>query len=135
MYVSKLNSEGECIWRVERYNPDNRESIGRPRVAADPSGAALISYIFGTPAPLDTIYFQKVTSEGNWLFSDKGPLVFPELGLKYQWDREIVSDDSGGAIIAVVAGKKYFRGDTIYVQRIDSDGNLLWGKTGIRVNP
>jgi len=43
-------------------------------------------------------------------------------------------DGHGGAVIAWGRGKSMFRSEKSYIQRIDSNGNLLWGTEGIRLN-
>ncbi|GAI55539.1 unnamed protein product, partial [marine sediment metagenome] len=47
----------------------------------------------------------------------------------------ISSDGQGGAVIAWGSGKSMFKSERSYVQRIDSEGKLLWGEEGIRLNP
>ena len=45
------------------------------------------------------------------------------------------SDGQGGAIVAWGSGKFMFKSERSYVQRIDSEGKLVWGEEGIRLNP
>src|SRR5690606_38943485 len=45
----------------------------------------------------------------------------------------IAFDGQGGAIVAWGSGKSMFKSERSYVQRVDSEGKLLWGVGGIRL--
>jgi len=47
----------------------------------------------------------------------------------------VVSDNSGGAILIANTGKYVTYWDTLYAQRIDSQGKVLWGDEGVLVWP
>lgn len=55
--------------------------------------------------------------------------------LPEQWQAEIVEDGEGGVIVSYedneVIGTDYVT--RVRVQRVDSNGNFLWGQTGVRV--
>ena len=48
---------------------------------------------------------------------------------------KLCEDSQGGFIIGWSTGWEVHHPNDSYVQRIDSEGNLLWGKDGIRLNP
>ena len=52
---------------------------------------------------------------------------------KYQANGALISDGSGGALVIAVAGNNALGGDMVYAQRLDADGNRLWGN-GIRID-
>ena len=58
--------------------------------------------------------------------------MFPDGGLKYQGTPAAIGTDSGTIVIAPV-GKGALVGDMILAQKVDRDGNRLWGN-GVRVD-
>ena len=97
-------------------------------IASDGSGGALIAWrTWKKESNLGgKVYAQKLDTEGNPLWQE-GIAVFSEPDLKYQGTPQVVSDSSGGAIVAAAVGRNALRGDTVYLQRLDANGNRLWG--------
>ena len=82
------------------------------------------------------ILAQKFDSKGRIKWpKDKadGVPVLTNGSLKYRGKPEIVSADSGSVIIIAAAGQTAYRGDMIYAQKLDSNGNSLWGE-GVRID-
>ncbi len=81
------------------------------------------------------IHVQKLDSYGRFLWGTEGIPVFSPETFKTQTTPLIISDGSGGAIIVALLGRGSHGADSIQAQRIDSDGNLLWGEDGIKLKP
>ncbi|MBN1188449.1 MAG: hypothetical protein JXA46_01740 [Dehalococcoidales bacterium] len=78
------------------------------------------------------IFAQRLDTEGNILWGEKGIAVFNQPA-KYQANSTIISDGSGGAIVIAAAGNNALGGDMVYAQYLDAEGNRLWGD-GIRID-
>ena len=75
------------------------------------------------------LYVQKIDADGKTVWSGDGTPV-TEHGT-----HDIAYDGQGGAVVAWGSGKSMFRSERSYIQRIDSEGKVLWGEKGIRLNP
>ena len=97
------------------------------RVVSDGNGGAFIVWE-DTRNNLD-VYAQHVDAWGNALWTTDGVRLSPVAA--NQFDPAAVSDGAGGVIIAWedAAG-----GQPIVAQRLDADGNLLWGANGTVVS-
>ena len=87
---------------------------------SDGSGEAIVT--FGIRA-------QRIDANGRTMWPHDG-ILFTDRGT-----HDISPDGYGGAVIAWGSGKSTFKSERSYVQRIDSEGKLLWGEEGIRLNP
>jgi len=103
-----------------------------PHIASDSAGGCYVTYNY------DSFYPQKLAVErldkyGYKPWADRKQILgeLPE-----QWQAEIIEDGEGGVIVSYedneVVGTDYIT--RVRVQRIDSNGNFLWGQTGARVN-
>jgi hypothetical protein len=100
------------------------------KIAPDGSGGAIIVWHDYRDDTYYKVYAQKVDAYGDPQWAADGILVCTALYM--QTEPEVVSDGSGGAVVAW----KDYRSATsydIYAQRIDGDGNLLWGAGGVAI--
>ena len=103
----------------------------QPQIVTDGAGGALAVWEDYRPyydpfAPAD-LYAQRVSTDGQTLWQQDGILVAQPGN---QTDPRLISDGQGGAIVA-------WRDDhagQIYVQRIASDGTLLWAADGVQLS-
>lgn len=117
MYGQKIDAEGNINWQpggVEVTSSSPYKAI------SDDSGGAIVT--FGTRA-------QKIDAAGRTMWSDDG-IMFADGDT-----HDLAYDGLGGAVVAWGSGKSTFKSEESFVQRIDSDGNLLWGEDGVRLNP
>jgi hypothetical protein len=102
-----------------------------PHIVSDSAGGCFITYNY------DSFYPQKLAVErldkyGYKPWGDKKQILgeLPE-----QWQAEIIEDGEGGVIVSYqdnqVVGTDFT--SRVRVQRVDSNGNFLWGQTGVRV--
>jgi hypothetical protein len=128
--AQRVNSEGELQWA----EPMNL-SIGIHSITDDGSSGAIIAgdspkkYGHSPRAQRINSYGEPMWGEGGvQLFT--GPQAdFP--GFMYS----VVSDNSGGAILVANTGKYVAYWDTLYAQKIDSQGKVLWGDEGVQIWP
>ncbi len=97
-----------------------------PQIISDDAGGAIVTWkdVRGSDQP---IYARRVYSDGTPAWTTDG--VRLSVAAKLQRDPQIVSDDSGGAI--VTWAESTGSGDDIYAQRVDSGGNILWNLNGV----
>jgi hypothetical protein len=123
LYAQKIDANGNIKWQPggEKVCYIKTNASFWPRMAvSDSSGEAIVT--FGTRA-------QKIDAEGRTIWPDDG-ILFTKRGT-----HAMDYDGHGGAIIAWGSGKSIFKSERAYVQRIDSEGKIIWGEEGIRLNP
>ena len=114
-HVAKIDSDGNIKWR--------RDVPGVDQAIPDGSGGAIIAY----RAPHNNIAVLKVDAGGNLPWGEEGV----SLNTGQCWPLAVASDDLGG-IIVVGCGFQGGQG-SVYVQRVDSEGNKLWQTGGVQV--
>jgi hypothetical protein len=135
MSVLKVDAEGNLPWGEDGVPPNPGEYyVGEEEffdIASDKSGGVIVVLDLG-----GNLSAQRVDSGGNILWQTGGVQVC------MSWpagEPQVVSDGSGGAIIAydhIILwgdGKPGERDSDIYAQRIDAEGNILWGPDGAPV--
>jgi len=124
--VLKIDAEGNLPWGEDGVSlslPDRYFS----GIASDNLGGVIVAQVVVDEG--DIIRAQRVDSQGNILWQAGGVQVFAEPGL-YAC---IASDGSGGAIVAYNYRREEVGKWDIYAQRIDADGNVLWGPDGVPI--
>ena len=92
------------------------------KTCSDGEGGVILSRVDGA-----RVYVHRVDAHGRSLWAPGGIDVTNDP--YYHGNAELVADGSGGAIIAFTRASAWDPAD-IWIQRIDADGNLLWGATG-----
>ncbi len=134
LYVQRINSA------LSSYRPEKqvlatepRYQIGNLEYAADGTGGIILLWQFQKEfVAYGGTFAQRIDAEGNIRWGGTGISVFNEPN-KYQANGTILGDGAGGAIVIAVAGNNALGGDMVYAQRLDAEGNRLWGD-GIRVD-
>jgi hypothetical protein len=129
IYVQKIDLDGNALWQYDGL-PVCQNSAYQygPQLADDGDGGFIVSW--DDERNYDEIYAQRIDSDGNLAWAQYGVLVFPSYG---DCRSKLMSDGSGGAIAAL---DMYLEDDgvyDIYAQRLDHDGNMLWGQNGLGV--
>jgi len=130
--VLKMDSEGNLPWGQDGVSlslPDAYLSS----IASDNSGGVIVvecSY----QGDSDALYAQRVDSEGSILWQTGGVQAWTGSAGQAQ----VASDGAGGAIIAYMRDIPCedgigFCDSDIYAQRIDAEGNVLWGSDGVPI--
>jgi len=134
LYAQRLDDEGKNLWQKEPlFTTEKGQWTLQSAIASDGSGGALITWrTWKKESNIGgRVYGQKLDAEGDPLWQE-GLAVFIEPDLKYQGPPQVVSDGSGGAIVVAAVGRNALRGDMVYLQRLDANGNYLWGG-GIKI--
>ena len=125
----KIDSEGNLPWGEDGVSVGPVPEYSK-EIAGDGSGGVIIIQY----ASEYTIYAQRVDSQGNILWQAGGVQVFAEPGE----GACIVGDGAGGAIIAYTRNIPCEDGigicnQDIYAQRIDAEGDIVWGPDGVPI--
>jgi hypothetical protein len=127
--VLKIDPEGNLPWGEDGVSLN----LGRYYefdIASDNSGGVIV-----VGNGVGNISAQRVDSEGNILWQTGGvqACVGPAE------EAQVVSDGAGGAIVAYMRdipcedGRIGYCDSDIYAQRIDAEGNVLWGPDGVPI--
>jgi hypothetical protein len=124
VYAQELDAGGNKLWAADvRVNSDSATADqGAPAVAVDGNGNAVVVWEdsrFGN----DDIYGQRLDANGNklWVYDVR---VHSYNWTESQWSPAVAVDSSGSA---VVVWRDFRSDENIYGQRLDADGNRLWG--------
>jgi hypothetical protein len=132
IYVLKIDDEGNLLWGQGGVSLNLSGNDSQRDIVSDNSGGVIVvQQISGE----DIIYAQRVDSGGNILWQRGGvqACVSPSEGA------QVVSDAAGGGIIAYMRdipcedGRIGYCDSDIYAQRIDAEGNVLWGPDGVPI--
>jgi hypothetical protein len=137
IYAQRIGSNGAPVWTdvVAVAEPTLPLAIiGSPSIASDEAGGAIIAWMdYRTES--QSIYSQRINSAGVAQWTTNGVSV-SSLPACSQYPM-IVADGSHGAIIAWNYSSPYCSGSgsyyDIYAQRVDADGAVQWGSTGVAV--
>jgi hypothetical protein len=131
--VLKIDAEGNLPWGQDGVSLNLREYW--PLGVADDNlgGVIVVGYTFQGGHCI--VYAQRVDSGGNILWQTGGvqACVGPAE------EAQVVSDGAGGGIIAYMRdipcedGRIGYCDSDIYAQRIDAEGNVLWGPDGVPI--
>jgi len=116
-YAARIDSLGDVKWR--------RDIPGIDQAIPDGSGGVIIAF----DDPYGNLSVLKIDSEGNLPWGEDGVSPGGHAGSS---SRDIASDGSGG-VITVLKIDGYGGEYVIYAQRVDSNGNILWGSRGAQV--
>jgi len=116
LYARRFNGEGFPLWE------ETVVSWGRmftPRISPDGLGG-----IFFASTLVDTIWLQRLSSDGEMHFGERGLYQF--IGYRYSISvNSIVPDGTGGVILS---GRGRNRNvETVNALRFDQEGRQLWG--------
>lgn len=101
---------------------------------SDGNGGGFASWLDET-----TPYYRKITaqhfdSNGNRLWGDNGLSVTTGGDTYVLSGKHMVADDNGGFIVTYPFSPTLSSALQTYAQRIDSDGNKLWGTNGVQIS-
>jgi hypothetical protein len=125
-----------CINILSQWSTDPNNNLivatgWDPQIVSDSAGGCYITYNYGSFYP-QKLAVEKLDIYGYKPWGEKKQILgeLPE-----QWQAEILEDGEGGVIISYednqVVGTDFT--SRVRVQKINSNGNFLWGQTGVRV--
>ncbi len=127
VYQQHISGNGELLEKKEYSSNTISDGFGgsiRVRVEADPS--------LGPPnQKRDILYVQRFDGGGNPLWPEKRVIATLE---RYQLGNpEFIPDDKGGVILLWQLQKELVSYGGTFAQRLDAEGNILWGEKGLAV--
>jgi len=136
IYAQRIDAEGNIKWEPggeEVCYIKTHSSFGYRAAVSDGSGGAIIALRYKeAEAGKEGTLAQRIDVAGTTIWPNDGILVFPD----GDCFGHVLSDDGcGGAIVAWGTGKSIWKPKKSHVQRIDAEGNCIWGEEGIRLNP
>jgi hypothetical protein len=136
VFVERIDSEGQPIWpessRLLLYS--DLQEFGGPlgfNIMSDSKGGVILvrlSYSDNHYIPR----IQRLDSSGNKLWTEAGVPVAgtPESRISYSLPLLTIPDNSS----YIASWKAHYTLGTIFVQKINTDGELLWGQNGISLD-
>ena len=133
IYAQKTNSSGVVQWTANGITICTEATSDQysPTIVSDGSGGAIITwddYRNGT----SDVYAQKINSSGAVQWTADGEALCTE-ATSDQYSLAIVSDGSGGAIIAWRDLRSGPSTSDIYAQKINSSGAVQWTTNGAAI--
>jgi len=127
VYAQKIDQDGNMLWQNDGVSicPYISNRYG-PTIAEDGSSGAIVIWQDDRDGNYPT-YAQRIDTDGNLVWSPNGVLVFSMYGINFA---TIMADGSGGAYVALDVIWDNAQPSDIYVQKLDADGNLLFGPKG-----
>ncbi len=113
--------------------PQHIDSLYGLKVAGDGAGGAIAIY---EDALGGNIFAQKISPDGKTLWGEKGVLLGSNPGSRsyIYFSLNIVTDGSGGAIVAWPDSSQNQYRPTSHVARLDAEGKMLWQRDFIYFN-
>jgi len=133
VYAQRISAEGVTLWEEGGTNIGRIQYayMGMPIVSDGSGGAAIVwedDSVDGT-----TLYAQRVSHDGKLAWAEGGVSVTTIISEKER--PRLINDGTGSFIIAwtdisIDTGWD----EDIYAQKLDADGNPLWGERGILIS-
>lgn len=135
IYLQKLDKTGEAVWpeKLVINPPEKTQLRGLDYISDGEGGVIIIWQLQKESMPRGAIMAQRFDSGGDLMWGEEGISIFDIHDVKYQSSVATLSDGSGGIIAIAVLGRNGLNGDMVYAQRLDTDGNRLWGD-GVRID-
>ncbi len=139
IYAQRLNSAGETLWLESGIQVWRGGDIARLAFKADSdgSGGAIIAWYYVGSTSVDKgeiLRAQRLDADGRAMWPSSGVPVAIDVKENCNY-AEVSPDGLGGAFIVWGTGSDIYTIEKSYVQKIDAEGNPLWGEEGIRLNP
>ncbi|MFH1683540.1 MAG: hypothetical protein ABIA67_01520 [Candidatus Margulisiibacteriota bacterium] len=130
--AQRLSAKGERLWESSLPVAKIGSRQTNPLMISDKAGGAIITWQDNRDVlSLDDIYAQRISGKGKHLWEPKGKIVISANG--EQLDANMISDGTGGAILAWTDYRRGDRNPDIYAQRINLKGNAVWAEDGVLV--
>jgi hypothetical protein len=128
VYAQQVDASGHISWPAGGAKVSGTSLNPHPSIVSDDTGGAIVSYSYKEDGKV--LHAQKIDASGNTLWQENG-ISITDSGFASQ---SLTSDGKGGAIIAWGVGKATFGSERAFIQRVNTDGKLMWGEEGIRIN-
>jgi hypothetical protein len=129
-FVQKVDTNGNILWGANgspaSTENDNQNDV---QVARNDNGGAYAAFRNYNVSP-QQLQVQHLDSNGNMLWAANGLPVTTNPTKEASFYFGIAADGSGGVVIAWCDNLA----SELYLQRMDSSGNLLWGNDGVLIS-
>ncbi|MEW6100876.1 MAG: fibronectin type III domain-containing protein [Candidatus Omnitrophota bacterium] len=127
VFIQRIDKDGLLAWGNEGILIDSSTGIPSPELCSDGSGGVFIIWgSGGIGISVESIKVQRVSGEGALLWPEEG-IIISDPAKHIIIPSLMVSDDNGGVICLL----NYDNNLQFAVQRLDQDGNKLWGEQGV----
>ena len=129
----RVFAAGANIWQNDSIISDAAYDQKNPVIVTDGSDGAIVFWEYYRTGQNTSgwLYAQKLTSGGTVMWTQNGVQVSTSSRIEITSYLKAIPDGSGGAIIA---WQDYRNGNyDIYCQKIDSNGQILWGNGDLAV--
>lgn len=131
IYAQRIDANGNRLWAGTGVLVCGALGSQRaPKITSDGYGGAAIAWVDRRSLNVNSkedIYAQRINANGSRLWAADGVAICTSS--ETQWDLQLVSDGSGGAIITWDDRRHLYNPD-IYAQRVSSGGSPIWGGNG-----
>lgn len=130
IFAQRVDANGNTLWVSNGVAictaADDQSS---PEIISDGAGGAIIAWVDERSTSESDIYAQRVNPTGNVLWTINGVVICA--ANNNQSNLRVITDGAGGAILVWQDSRNI---DTdIYAQRVNENGNPLWGPNGTAV--
>jgi hypothetical protein len=129
IYAQRIDASGNPLWAADGILVCFPSYVAYPKVVSDTKGGAIIAWEDNRSSR--NIYAQRLRPDGSPVWTVDGLAMCPSTG-GFQRHMKLASDGEGGAVMAVVDDRPDL---TVYAQKVDSLGNMVWGADGVGVCP
>jgi len=129
IYAQRINAVGVVQWTANgNVVCTASEDQNDLQICDDGSGGAIVTWYDYRSGTNYDIYAQRISSTGVIQWTTNGTAVCTATGDQY--NPQLCSDGSGGAIVAWVDLRLGLRNEDIYAQRIGATGSVQWTANG-----
>jgi hypothetical protein len=134
IYAQRVNADGVMLWTVDGVPISTAAGDQTTSsLISDGSGGAIITWHDRRRGGSEVdIYAQRVNGSGQLLWNTDGVVI--SRAVNFQIFPNIVSDGTGGAIIAWDDYRRGVSGYNIFAQRVDAAGIQQWDSNGVVVS-
>jgi hypothetical protein len=123
-YAQRIDSQGRPLWAPNGVKAGERSGLVDKFTLCE-KGGVIVEW-----STVSAVMVQRLDSLGNRMWGDSGVVVTQSPGTVYPEAVTVTAVGDGGAIVGWAKGPTYSDG-TIYVQRIDGEGNTRWQRNGV----
>ena len=143
VFAQRINAVGEMLWAengvwvwdIPAEYFMTTSGILDASVIPDGAGGAIIVWTGykESYSRNSVVYAQRLSPNGQRLWEIEE--VYPDPRFRSQGYSSVISDEQGGVIIGSRVGESssVSKTDSVYAQRISSDGDRVWGKSGLEI--
>ena len=127
IYAQHINEQGKKLWDNQGKKVTEKPGLFI-NLASDDRGGLIVGYVCGG---IHDVVVQYIDSLGSIAWGDSGVQVTNRPDVIYPGDVAVVSDGSGGAFVGWSERTGTTFDYTVFIQRVDSSGQIVFATNGI----